>query len=231
MVIKDVDLHLSKKSAYIFLGLFFLVASFIVGVFFATDGSNSFIVRWMGCLVMGVMIYGILNVFTLTILHGLIVHFLSRLIQGNPLTKFRSMYGDLFAHVPINIDSDLDADNYVNAICYDGEFLYVIQKNKMATLKWSDVRRWEWSVYDPAKQTTTGSTPGMALQGMAQDAVANFFNAAKTAKENGISLAVKSLDHPIWFFCTGLGKPSLATCQKWEEIFRQFDDGALTIAR
>ncbi|MFH7811308.1 MULTISPECIES: hypothetical protein [Acetobacter] len=230
MIVKDVGLHFGKKSAYLFLVLFFFVASFIAGFSVKSSQNSGFLEDWAFCLFSGVVIYGVINLFSFAMPHLLIVNVLSRIIHGNPLTKFRAMYGDLFAHTPIKIDADLDADNYVNAICYDGEFLYVLQKNKMVTLKWSDVRRWEWSVYDPAKQTTSGFTPGVALQGMIQDTAANLSNAAKTAKENGISLAVKSLDHPVWFFCTGLGKPSISTCQKWEEIFRQFDDGTLAIA-
>lgn len=230
MIIKDVDLHLSKKSGYLFLGLFFLIASFISGLF-VKESDLSFIGNWGFFLFSGVVIYGVINLFSFAMPHFLIVHFLSRLIQGDPLIKLQAMYGDLFVHTPVSIDSVLGVGNYVNAICYDGEFLYIIQKNKMVTLKWSDVRRWEWSVYDPAKQTTTGFTPGAALQGMIQDTAANLSNAAKTAAENGISLTVKSLDYPVWFFCAGLGKQPLSTYQKWEEIFRQFDDGTLAIAR
>ena len=231
MIIKDVDLHFGKKSAYISLVIIFFAVSFIAGFSVESSRNSGFIENWGFCLFSGVVIYGVINLFSFAMPHFLIVHFLSRLIHGDPLIKFRAMYGDLFTHTPINIDSVLGVGNYVNAICYDGEFLYVIQKNKMVTLKWSDVRRWEWSVYDPAKQTTTGFTPGAALQGMIQDTAANLSNAAKTAAENGISLTVKSLDYPVWFFCTGLGKQPLSTCQKWEEIFRQFDDGTLAIAR
>ncbi|TWB05636.1 hypothetical protein [Gluconacetobacter diazotrophicus] len=231
MIIKDVDLHFGNKSAYISLLFIFFAVSFIAGFSIKSSPDTGFIENWEFCLFSGVVIYGVLNICSFTMIHGLIIMFLSRIIHGDPIIKFRAMYGDLFAHTPINIDSVVGVDNYVNAICYDGEFLYVIQKNKMVTLKWSDVRRWEWSVYDPAKQTTTGFTPGAALQGMVQDAAANLSHAVKTATENGISLTVKSLDYPVWFFCAGLGKQPLSTCQKWEEIFRQFDDGTLAIAR
>lgn len=141
------------------------------------------------------------------------------------------MYGELFAHTPIQINYQLDLDGYLTAICYDGQFLYIIEKNRMVTLKWSDVRQWEWAIITPQKQTTTGGTPSVAFQGFVNDAFANVAPALKAIKNSGIRLTIKNLDHPQWFYNTGRKKDAEAVCLKWEEIFHQFNDGTLTIAR
>jgi signal transduction histidine kinase len=156
---------------------------------------------------------------------------IARHIEGDLLIAFPKMYGDLFTHHPVQINYQLDLDGYLTAICYDGTFLYIIEKNRMVTLKWSDVRQWEWAIITPQKQITTGNTPGTAFQGFVNDSFANVAPTVKAIKNSGIRLTIKNLNHPQWFYNTGRKKDAEAVCRRWEEIFHQFDDGTLTIAR
>lgn len=238
MVIRNVDLRLSNKPGYIVLLCFFLVGTFISCMMWPPAIDDRYghqplanvALGFFLYLFFGVVLYGLLNVITFLLPHFLIVQGVSRMIEGSPLVKFRGMYGELFAHMPVQIDCCMDKDNYVNAICYDGEFLYVIEKNKMAALKWSDVRSWSWSVRQPDKQITTGSSPGIILNGMMQDGYANLATTARASKDSGFSITAKSLDHPHWFYNTGCVKGAEDTCRKWEEIFSRFNDGSLKIA-
>ncbi|MFT8780846.1 hypothetical protein [Acetobacter orientalis] len=162
---------------------------------------------------------------------GWLARKIARAISGDPLVSFPKMYREIFAHPPIQINYRLDVDDYLTAICYDGEFLYIIEKNKMVSLKWSDVRQWEWAIITPQKQITTGGSPGQAFQGFVNDSFANLAPTLKAMKNSGIRLTVKNLDHPQWFYNTGKDKNAEAVCRKWEEIFQQFNDGTLAIAR
>ncbi|GBQ31315.1 hypothetical protein AA12717_3724 [Gluconacetobacter sacchari DSM 12717] len=216
MNIRDVSLHFDRMT----------------GVMMAYIGT--FAICVIVCAVMGeyslLLGYFLVTCLTLFQIQAWLGKLIARRMFGDPMAAFPKMYGELFAHPPVQIDYRLDFDNYLTAICYDGEFLYIVDKNKMVTLKWSDVRSWSWEIIDPAVQVTTANTPGLAVQGAVNDAWANLGPRVNAIKSSGIRLTVKDVNHPQWFYNTGKDKKAEAVCRKWEEIFRQFSDGSLKIA-
>lgn len=216
MLIRDVNLKFDTTKGYMVISgvliAFFLLISLLIGMgqacllFFLLSFFIALSMRWATAKI-------------------------TKCLDGDILIQFPKMYKELFAHTPIQINYRLDLDGYLTALCYDGEFLYIIEKNKMASLRWSDVRQWNWELITPQRQTTIGSTPGRALQGFVNDSLANAAPAYKALKDSGIRLTVKNLDHPQWFYNTGKEKNAEAVCRKWEEIFQQFNDGTLAIAR
>ncbi|MFT8371705.1 MAG: hypothetical protein ABF641_11760 [Acetobacter sp.] len=212
MLTRDVNLKFDTTNGYLALSgvliALFLLTSLLIGIgqacllFFLPSFFFIFLVPWIAARI-------------------------AKHIDGDILLSFPKMYKELFAHTPIQIDYRLDLYNYLTAICYDGEFLYIIEKNKMVSLKWSDVRQWDWAIITPQKQTTTGGSPGQAFQGFVNDSFANLAPALKAMQNSGIRLTVKNLDHPQWFYNTGSKKDAEVVCRKWEEIFHQFDDGVI----
>lgn len=215
MVVKEVDLKFDRSKGYIAVFVFSIFIFLFLGIFIGLkDAYPACFLFFLFLLVAG----------------GRTARSIARRLDGDPMTSFPQMYGKLFAHPPIQIDYRFDTDYYLTAICYDGEFLYIIEKNRMVTLKWTDVRKWEWTIITPQKQVTTGSTPGLAVQGMMNDAIANAVPALRAIKDSGIRLSVKDISRPQWFFNTGNKREAEVLCRKWAEIFEQFTDGTIKIA-
>jgi hypothetical protein len=215
MVIREVNLRFDRSKGYIAVFVCSVVIFLFLGLVIGLKDS------YPACLLFFLF---------LLVAGGRIARSIARRIDGDPVTSFPQMYGELFARPPVQINYRFDTEYYLTAICYDGEFLYIIEKNRMVTLKWSDVRQWEWVIVTPQKQTTMGSTPGLAVQGMMNDAIANAAPALKAVKDSGIRLSVKDINDPQWFFNTGNKSEAEAVCRKWAEIFQQFTDGAIKIA-
>ncbi|MFT8420537.1 MAG: hypothetical protein ABF665_03300 [Gluconacetobacter sp.] len=115
-------------------------------------------------------------------------------------------------------DYNADSKGYPCCLAYDGKNIIIMNSSDYAILGWDDIRTWAWQIQ--GVQSTTG---GNQLANNLDDLIAN----SKAGGQSGFTVGVADINHPKWFFPTGLnGRP---ICEKWMEIFNQIQEGKLSI--